>query len=315
MDEGTAVREPTVDQRVDALAARQYGAIGHRQAKKEGMDDRKILRRRRSGRWVAAGRGVSVVAAVPSSPQQQVAIAILRVTEGTVASHLTAAALHGICGFPLRPHVTVPPGRNERVPGVQVHRSPLSPEDITEAAGLPATTPARCLVDAASLVGDDRLCDLVDTVLFRRLATVDDVLAAIRRASKRPGRTGLGRLERALEVWTPGAHPGSEAEMRLMRRIQGWGLPLPERQLVIRDENGRQVARVDGGYPPPRKVAMEYQGKEFHGPRHRALDDERRAKIEALGWTVIWVTSTDLRLGAAELRQRLTDLLKPRAAA
>jgi hypothetical protein len=103
--------------------------------------------------------------------------------------------------------------------------------------------------------------------------------------------------------------------MRLMRRIQAWGLPLPERQLVIRDENGRQIARADGGYAPPFMIAMEYQGQEFHGPRHRRLDEERRAKIEALGWTVIWVTSLDLRLGAIELRSCLTGLLTPKAAA
>lgn len=304
--------DTTPDQRADAIAARQHGAIGHAQT---GMTQGQIRRRRRSGRWRSAGPGVSVMAAVPPSSEQRAAVAILRGPAGTVASHLTAAALHGICGFPARPHVTVARGSNIRLDGIRVHRSPLAPEDVTEVAGLPATTPARCLVDAAALVGYERLCELVDTTLFLRLATPDDVRAAMRRASKRPGRTGLARLEAVLTVWTPGPHPGSPAEMSLLRRIQAWGLPLPERQMVIRDGAGRQIAQVDGGYAPPRKVILEYQGEEFHGPRHEPLDDERRAELEALGWNVVWVRSIDLRLGATELRRTLTSLLQcPEAA-
>ena len=314
MEDATA-EDATADQRVDAVAARQYGAIGHGQARAEGMTLRQIRQRRRSGRWQPAGLGVSVVAAVPTSPEQRAAVAILRGPKGTVASHLTAAALYGVCGFPARPHVTVPREANTRLGGIHVHRSPLAPEDLAVARGLPATTPARCLVDAAGLVGYERLCDLVDTTLFLRLATPDDVRAAMRRASRRPGRTGLPRLEAALEVWTPGPHPGSQAEMRLLRRIQAWGFPLPERQMIIKDDAGRQIAQVDGGYPPPRKVVLEYQGEEFHGPRHEPLDDERRAQLEALGWTVVWVRSIDLRLGALELRTRLEELLHRPAAA
>jgi hypothetical protein len=197
---------------------------------------------------------------------------------------------------------------------VSVHRSAVPPEDVTKVAGLPATTAARTLVDAAALVGHQRLCDLVDTTLYLRLATADDVRAAMRRASDRPGKAGLRRLSDALTVWTPGPHPGSQAEMRLLRRIQAWGLPLPERQFIVRDESGRQVARGDGGYAL-KKVLLEYQGEEFHGPRRRPFDDERRAQVEALGWTVVFVQSIDLRLGAARLRRILTDLLQGRAAA
>jgi hypothetical protein len=189
-----------------------------------------------------------------------------------------------------------------------VHKSPLDPADVTLAGGLPVTTAARSLVDAAALVGYERLCDLVDTALFQRLSTPDEVRAVMAKASKRPGRAGLPRLEAALSVWTPGPHPGSQAEMRLLRRIQSWGFPLPERQLRIYDAGGRWIATVDAGYSPPRKVIFEYQGEEFHGPRRQALDDERRAKCEALGWTVVWVKAVDLRLGGIELRTRLAQL-------
>lgn len=48
-----------------------------------------------------------------------------------------------------------------------------------------------------------------------------------------------------LAVWTDGITPGSPAEMRLLRRIERWGFPLPEKQVEIRDGSGMLVARVD----------------------------------------------------------------------
>jgi hypothetical protein len=96
--------------------------------------------------------------------------------------------------------------------------------------------------------------------------------------------------------------------MRLLRRIQSWGFPLPERQLPIYDAGGRWIATVDAGYSLPRKIIFEYQSRQFHGPRRQALDDERGAECEAMGWTVLWVTAVDLRLGATALRTRLTQL-------
>jgi hypothetical protein len=199
----------TVDQRVDALAASQYGAIGHAQARGEGMTERQIRWRRVNGRWLPASYDVSVVAAVPPCPEQRAAVAVLRGPAGTVASHLTALALYGVCGFPARPHVTVRPERNSRLAGIHVHRSPLAPDDVAVAAGLPATSPARCLVDAAAVVGYERLCDLVDTTLYLRLTTPEEVRAAMRRASSRPGRAGLPRLEAAWRCGRRGPTPGA----------------------------------------------------------------------------------------------------------
>ncbi|MGH9000093.1 MAG: hypothetical protein ACRDY7_11965 [Acidimicrobiia bacterium] len=146
---------------------------------------------------------------MPAGSEQRAAAAVLGGPTGTVASHLTAAALWGLCGFPARPHVTVGTTKSGRSGGAVVHRSALGRADVTEAGGLPATSPARTLVDASALVGYERLCDLVDTALYLRLTTADGIRAAMHEASARPGRAGLGRLRSALEVWTPGPHPGS----------------------------------------------------------------------------------------------------------
>lgn len=257
-----------------------------------------------------------VAAAAPSSAQQRASAAVLRGPEGTVASHLTAAALWGLRSFPANPHVTVPPRSSGRFRHIHVHHSPLHEDDVDRADGVPVTAPARTLVDCAAVVGYRGLCEMVDRALFRRLASADGVREAALRASAQPGRAGLGRLTRALEVWTPGPHPGSEAEMRLLRQLTEWGLPRPQRQLVITDVDGSFVARVDLGCPDL-KVVYEYDGGEFHGPRQRTLDIARQRRLEALGWMVIRVGKADLRGGGERLLRRLQKVpaLRPHMAA
>lgn len=242
------------------------------------------------------------------TPQQRAAVAVLRGPASTVASHLTAAALWNLRSFPANPHVTVPVTASGRFPQAHVHHAPLADPDVDEAGGLPCTAPPRTLIDCSALLGYRSLCELVDRAFFRRLTDAEDVRQAMARASARPGRAGLGRLEQALAVWTPGPHPGSVAEMRLLRQLSEWGLPVPERQHVITDLDGSFIARVDLACPALR-IVYEYDGGEFHGPRQRPLDLARQRRIEALGWTVIRVRKADLRGGAERLRRRLDKVL------
>lgn len=111
-----------------------------------------------------------------------------------------------------------------------VHRTPVPQADRCRVHGFVATTPARTLVNCAGIVGYEQLCDLVDGVLHRRLATVLGIEKAAARAGRGPGRKSLCRLAGALEVWVSGARPESPAEARVLRCLARWGLPAPERQ-------------------------------------------------------------------------------------
>lgn len=68
-----------------------------------------------------------------------------------VASHETALALHELSEIlPSKIHLTVPPTfRKAAPPGVVLHKSPLSREDVEERDGFRATSPLRTLVDSA----------------------------------------------------------------------------------------------------------------------------------------------------------------------
>jgi very-short-patch-repair endonuclease len=57
---------------------------------------------------------------------------------------------------------------------------------------------------------------------------------------------------------------------------------------------GIEIARVDLGFPEA-KLAVEYEGAYHFEGDQIARDDVRYARLEAAGWTVIRLTSTDLR--------------------
>ena len=67
--------------------------------------------------------------------------------------------------------------------------------------------------------------------------------------------------------------------------------------------------RLDLGWPE-RRVAVEYDGEEFHGtPEQRVHDERRRATLERCGWTVISVGSGEVLGRSLALERGVGELL------
>ncbi len=299
-------------QQVALLASRQHAVITRSQALEAGLSRHDIAGRRARGEWLSPIKGIYVVSGAPETWRQQLTIALLA-APAAVASYFSAAALFGLVEPPSVPHITVPRGASGRLGDIaEVHWAHLEAADICGVGGVPCTRPARTVVDCARVLGYGALCNLVDKALVRgRVPSAAAIRSAARRASRSPGRGGLPALERALDVWTPGPRPGSEAEMRLIRRLVDWGFPIPERQIRIFDGDGLLVARVDCGWRAFR-VGFEYEGAEFHGPRRWEADDRREDRIEALGWRIEPVDKFDLRPSSTRLRDLLSPLFAAR---
>jgi hypothetical protein len=247
---------------------------------------------------------------VPTA-ERALMVACLAGGKDAVASHLSAAALLGFARHPKVPHVTVPAGRSGRFGGAILYRSSVPGQDRTAVGRIPCTRPARTLVDCAAVVSADGLEDLVDSAFCRyKGLTVNGVFSSLARVRPDGWRKGSVALRRALEAWSRGARAGSPMEMRLFRRLEEWGFPLPERQMVIVDERGRFVARADVGWSRIRLV-LEYESDQYHPPRRWTADDARAKRVRDVGYRIEQVYKEDLWPWSTRLR----DILEERFAA
>ena len=240
-------------------------------------------------------------------------IACLAGPPGTVASHLTAAALYGLLKPPGTPHVTIPSktsGRRLR----EAFRTDLGTGDQAVKDRIPCTTPVCTVIACSELLDTEALCDLVDSALCRKLMQPSRLIKAAEAAlpsARKARRAGLGRLLEALEVWRSGAPPGSPPEAKLQRRLTEWGFPPAQRQVEVYGKDGRFLARADLGIVEW-KVLLEYDSDENHGPRFWIADDERLDRVEEeTGWRVVPVDRFDLRPSNNNLRDRLEKLRPP----
>jgi len=214
---------------------RQYGLITRAQAFAAGLSRRQIdgcLKRRE---WIIAAPRVYRIASAPVTFEQRALAACL--SWEAVTSHTTAGVLQGLDGVRVgRVHITVAHGRRVAARGVVVHYARhLDRRDRTLVRGIPATGLARTLVDVASRITEAELIEGVDGAVVGRDVSPDEVRAALARAGAR--RAGGSAMQRVLEAWTPGPIPESVAEMVLIRRILGRGLPAPERQFEVYDSD------------------------------------------------------------------------------
>ena len=112
MQPGPVPRRLDLD--IARLARRQHGAWSRVQALDLGLSSKMIRGRTASGSWVTLDHGVYAHVASAATWERSVMAAVLA-EPWAVASHQSAAVLHGLHGFrPGRPVVTIRPGANAR---------------------------------------------------------------------------------------------------------------------------------------------------------------------------------------------------------
>jgi predicted transcriptional regulator of viral defense system len=146
----TFMPEKWVLDRLYPAAETQLGYFTTHQAEVIGVDRRYLTHHLRSGNLERVERGIYRLRNYPRHRFEDVMTAILRVGEGSVASHDTALAIYGLAdAMPSVIHVTVDRRFRGNRPGVIVHKARLPKEDVTNREGIPVTTPLRTLADVA----------------------------------------------------------------------------------------------------------------------------------------------------------------------
>ncbi|RBY77110.1 hypothetical protein DQ238_15535 [Geodermatophilus sp. TF02-6] len=209
-----------------------------------------------------------------------------------VLGGLTAATLWSTRGPFAGPddpvEVVLPPGvRWNAGAGVVVRTSDTTGAAVTDGT-LRWTDRTRTAVDLVRRGAEDDAVVLLDQLVHRRVAFLDDVRAAVaalpRCRGSRQARTVAARADGLAE---------SPQETRLRLLVDRAGLPAPVAQYEVRSD-GRFVARVDFAYPEQR-LAIEYDGAWHGGPGEFTRDRDRLNRLLAAGWRVLFVTASDMR--------------------
>ena len=138
------------------LAEDHDGLFTSVQARQAGFMDSVLVRLAQRGRLERMARGVYRIPYVPLNRFSQYHEVVLwakahRGPANAVLSHDTALAAYGISDAnPAAIHLTVPSSarlRRQTPKGVVLHRTDVTPDDITMLEGLPLTTIARTVTD------------------------------------------------------------------------------------------------------------------------------------------------------------------------
>jgi very-short-patch-repair endonuclease len=295
-----------VDAEIAALAERQHGVVARAQLLQIGVGSRAIGHRLACGRLHPVHRGVYAVGHRLLTREGRWTAAVLAAGAGAVLSHRSAAALWGIRRGAGRIEVTTPRALRAR-PGLRVHQARLAEDEVTVVRGIPATTPARTLLDLAAVVGARQLERAVNEAEVLRLGDAV-VLADLLRRHRR--RRGAGALRRILDEGRAGARvTRSELEDRFTAFLDDAGLPRPETNVHL--AVGRRLVEADCVWRGARLV-VELDGFAGHAPRQAFERDRARDRaLLAAGWRVARVTWRQLtaepRALAAELRALLSE--------
>jgi hypothetical protein len=209
---------------------------------------------------------------------------------GGPLSHMSALAVHGVVDNRVtRLNVTVTCDRKLRTSRwLRVHRTRIRPI-VVRAGGLPATTPARSLLDtwgdahrARAMRGFASVAREACLRATREgVVTPAELMAELGLRPELPGRASLVELVGLIEGGCQ-----SELEIFGVRNVLAVpGLPPCRQQHRLVLPNG--TVFLDAAWPEV-KLAVELDGAAFHGSAEaRERDLRRDAALAALGWVVL----------------------------
>lgn len=263
-----------------------------------GFTDEELRGEVRRKRLVRIRRGVYVAADEHAELELQaryllaVQAGMVGLKSGTVASHVSAGALHGL---PLtaadlsRIHVSRADVTSRRTSRTKFHCLAVAEDQITEIDGVLATTLARTVVDLSL------------TLPFEQAVVAGD--AALRKASlvlDPSGRRGVASARRAIAFLDGLSESVGESRSRVAIHLAR--LPSPMLQVRIYDAHGRFLARADFCWPELGLIGeFDGVGKYLRNLRNGqepgdvvVAEKKREDRLRAAGWDVVRWTWSDL---------------------
>lgn len=297
-----------MDEDLRTLIDAQAGMVARRQLNAAGIDSDRVRNQVRAGRWVEHTPRVLSTTTGPLGWHQWLWLAVLHAGPHSMLGSLTAAAVHGLQGWP-RPHVTVLVDDElsfEPVAGIAFFRSRRPFELLRDSRpGVPV-----CRLEPAALLfagyeASERAAHAVLAAAVQqrlttpgRLVTWVDQLHPLRRARS---------LRRTLGDIAGGAQSG--AELDVLRMCRRFSLPAPTRQRPRDDSRGRRRwTDCEWDLADGTTLVLEVDGS-FHTEVRQWGDDMKRARrLTSRHRVVLRCTAYEVRHEAAEVAADLVAL-------
>jgi hypothetical protein len=172
--------------------------------------------------------------------------------------------------------------------GIVVRNERICDDELTWVGGLRVTTPARTAFDLGRYLKRGQAIARLDALMRVAPFSIEDVMVLAKRYK---GVRGVAKLKAALPLVDGGAESPQETRLRLL--FIDAGLPRPTTQIVVYDEDGEFVRRLDLGWEDY-LVGAEYDGDQHRTNRPQYVKDLRVwPKLRALGWDVVRAIKED----------------------
>jgi hypothetical protein len=233
--------------------------------------------------------GVYVRSELPDTTQLRARAALLVISPFTVLCDRTAAWIHDVDVLDYRELDVAPPLETYVLRGHDPTERPecfggtrdLRPEDICLIEQAPVTTPLRTAMDLGCKLTRHRALAAMDAFMRTHGITRSDMDRVLPRYFR---RRGVVQLRQLVPLADPRAESQPESWVRLEIADAGLPQPVPQYWVCV---GGMRIWRLDLAYPHA-KIAVEYDGREFHqGPENERADERRRAWLRDRGWVVI----------------------------
>lgn len=280
------------------------GLLSRQQIAAAGVPEAVIRGRLRARTWMSVHQGVLRVAAhtvdADGGVWADLRAALLTQAPdghwpaGLAVGRQSAGELYGFEGMPSASGVqlVVPRvwQRHHRPTGVRLHRCATAGRHVVDIGGLPVTNPAWTAVTLMRGLDLGRAVVLADAALRTGRCGRDDLAATIPYLT---GLRGCVDTRRAIDLARVGTDSCQETTTRLV--LLDGGLPEPEVDLRLYDDQDRLLARGDLGYSRL-LIWLEYDGFAVHSRRDVFRRDRARQNwLVDRGWYVLRYTDDDLR--------------------
>jgi predicted transcriptional regulator of viral defense system len=293
---------------VAELAARQYGVVSRRQLRARGFSDDLIDEWLARSQLIPVHRGIFAVGRRPLTAAGRCMAGVLAGGLEGALSRRPARWFWGLCdSMGGLVHVTVPTDRRSRS-GLVFHRLKLPNDERTVHEGIPITTVARTLFDAAAVESPARLRQVIALAEARALADSPSLQDLMERY---PSARGTAKLRAVVTSAINEGVADRELEIRFAEFIDEFDIPRPEKNARIEVVDGRTFT-VDCFWRDARLV-VELDSRRHHSDWESAEADRARdAALIAIGIPVVRVTWRRLHCARAELARQLMAAIESR---